>query len=346
MIKKFFTLLTGLFLFGQVQSGFCATELDYMEYSTDALAQAAYVTDAGYSETVNRQQTTASGFGALGDVGDIEYREAQSFQLSATLTVTAVELRATSNNGATGNWTFRIETDNSGEPSGTLADANASIVVTPSTTGPVKGTFATPFSLTGSTIYWLVMQCDNQTTGLRWIIGGDENGNPYSGGSRSQKANAIWTNFPNADLYFKVYVQGDPILQSYSEATIKQQGSYSLKGIALVTDSLNKTLTRTVSPTIDLTEQTQIKFDIYSSRTGSNINIGIRDSVLTTAETTPNITSANTWQTITWDISGVSNADKDAIDRIIITSANADADNTFYTDNMYTEAARRIIFVQ
>lgn len=36
-------------------------------------------------------------------------------------------------------------------------------------------------------------------------------------------------------------------LQSYSESTIKSQGSYSLKGVAAITDSLNKSLTRTFS---------------------------------------------------------------------------------------------------
>lgn len=49
---------------------------------------------------------------------------------------------------------------------------------------------------------------------------------------------------------------------------------------------------------IDLTGLTQIKFNIYASRTGSNIKIGIRDSGGTTTEITPNILSANTWQTV------------------------------------------------
>ena len=44
------------------------------------------------------------------------------------------------------------------------------------------------------------------------------------------------------------YVTNDATnLQSYSESTIKSQGSYSLKGVAAITDSLNKTLTRTFS---------------------------------------------------------------------------------------------------
>ena len=63
-------------------------------------------------------------------------------------------------------------------------------------------------------------------------------------------------------------------LQSYSESTIKTQGSYSLKGIAVATDSLNDTLTRTISSPIDLSDQDLIKMDIRASRTGSNIRVG------------------------------------------------------------------------
>lgn len=124
-------------------------------------------------------------------------------------------------------------------------------------------------------------------------------------------------------------------LQSYSESTIKTQGSYSLKGIALATSSLNDTLTRTIGSPIDLSNQDTLKFSIYSSRTGSNIKIGIHDSGGTTTEITPNITTASVWQTVVWDISSVANVNKDAIDRIIITIVNADADNTFYIDNFY-----------
>lgn len=121
-------------------------------------------------------------------------------------------------------------------------------------------------------------------------------------------------------------------LQSYSESTTKTQGSYSLKGVA-TTDAVNKTLTRTVSSTLDLTDIDTLTFDIRSSRTGSNIKIGIHDSGGTTTETTPNITSADTFQTVSWDISAVSNANKDVIDSIIITQTNADAETTWYIDN-------------
>jgi hypothetical protein len=96
---------------------------------------------------------------------------------------------------------------------------------------------------------------------------------------------------------------------------------------------LNKTLTKTFSPAKDLSGVSRIRFDIRSSRTGSNIKIGLHDSGGTTTEITPNITSAGEFQTVEWDISAVSNANKDAIDSVIVTILNADAVNTFYIDN-------------
>lgn len=124
--------------------------------------------------------------------------------------------------------------------------------------------------------------------------------------------------------------------EGYSENIVKEQGSYSLKAVAVQDDSLNDTLTRTVSPTIDLTGYDTIKYYIYSAdRTGSQIKIGIHDSGGTTTEHTANISSTSAWELQTWDISAVSDANKDVIDSIIITILNADAANTFYLDWMY-----------
>lgn len=124
-------------------------------------------------------------------------------------------------------------------------------------------------------------------------------------------------------------------LQCGSEATIKTQGSYSLLSKSGKITSSNKTLTRTVSPTIDLTGINQMKFDIRSSRTGSNIKVGIHDSGGTITEFIPNILSANTWQEVKINLQNVLNANKDTIDQIIITIVNADAENLFYIDNMF-----------
>ena len=45
------------------------------------------------------------------------------------------------------------------------------------------------------------------------------------------------------------------------------------------------------------------------------------------------ISSADTWEEVVWDISGIANANKDAIDRLIFKVTNADADSTFYIDD-------------
>jgi hypothetical protein len=117
--------------------------------------------------------------------------------------------------------------------------------------------------------------------------------------------------------------------------TVKSEGSYALKGVARTTTSLNKTLTRTIASPYDFDNTTTaITFDIRASRTGSNIKVGLHDSGGTTTEITPNITVADTFQEVTIDLSGVSGADKDAIDQIIITIINADEENTFFIDNM------------
>ncbi len=136
-------------------------------------------------------------------------------------------------------------------------------------------------------------------------------------------------------------------LQSYSESGIKTQGSYSLKSVAGDTASLNLTLERTIGGAIDLSGQTTIKFDIYALRTGANIKVGIRDAGSAWTEKTYTVIDSNTWETATWDISGVADANKDAIDRIKVTIVNADAANVFYLDNMYapeSEAGAAVFF--
>jgi hypothetical protein len=123
-------------------------------------------------------------------------------------------------------------------------------------------------------------------------------------------------------------------VRTYSESSIKTQGSYSLKGVAYQTISLNKSLTQTFGSPLDLTNAAKITLDMRASRTGSNIKLGLHDSGGTTTELTPNVTQADTFQTVTWDLSAVADANKDAIDQLIITVVNADAENTFYLDSL------------
>jgi hypothetical protein len=95
--------------------------------------------------------------------------------------------------------------------------------------------------------------------------------------------------------------------------------------VAAITNSSGKTLTRTLVSPLNLSGVNTLKFDIYAERTGSNIKVAIQDTGGTLTEITPNITTMNTWQTVTWDISGVADANKDSIYKIITTILNADA---------------------
>ena len=304
-------------------------EIDNMEYATDGAAQAAYVTNGVTAESVDQQQLLddASGL-VVGDLSDTEFKSGQSFQVSATIPISAVTIKQIDHTGTpTGNWTIRIETDSSG-PTGTLADANASIVVTPPGDGTiVKGTFASTFTLNVSTTYWIVVSADAQSTNNYWRLLRTTS-SQYANGNCAFY-NGSWNNV-DADLYFIVYKAGETLLQSYSEATIKTQGSYALKAIA-TTGALNKTLTKTAAIG-NLTGVKNLKFDMRSSRTGANVKIGIVDAGATT-ELTPTIAVADTYQTFSWDISGVTDANKDAITNIVITISNADSTNTFYLDN-------------
>lgn len=153
---------------------------------------------------------------------------------------------------------------------------------------------------------------------------------------RISKGTARWTsNFTPPTSEYSESDTGN--LLNYSEASIKNQGSYSMKAVALITDSLNDTLTKTLESGshIDLSGYNTIKLDIRSSRTGQNLQLQIHDSGGTTSTYNITINSANTWETKTWDISGISDANKNDIDLIVIKITNADAENTFYIDNIY-----------
>lgn len=153
---------------------------------------------------------------------------------------------------------------------------------------------------------------------------------------RLSKGIARWTsNFSVPTEEYTENIVGN--LQCYSEATIKNQGSYSLKAIAKITDSINDTLTRSLDSGdhIDLSGYNTIKVDIYASRTGTNLQLQIHDSGGTTSSFNLAVNSANTWETKTIDISGISDANKNDIDSVIIKVTNADAENTFYLDNIY-----------
>jgi hypothetical protein len=93
-------------------------------------------------------------------------RLAQSFQISATSEIRQAWVHLQKVGSLSGKTlTLRIETDSAGDPSGTLADANATQTLDADTitTGGFemyKLIFPDVFSLTGSTTYWIVLTQD------------------------------------------------------------------------------------------------------------------------------------------------------------------------------------------
>jgi len=312
-------------------SNFLKVVIDYMEYSSNELAQAAYVSSGGDSIKSNFE-TGDDNKSNIGDGGGIDFQQGDKFTIGTGFTCSGVSIYLKEVTGApTGDLTLRIET-NSGEdkPSGTLVHANATATILNGdiATANWNKTNFTPFTLAPGT-YWLVCSVPTQANNNFWHWSRDDDG----GGTHaySTDGGSNWTLIANQSHYRRIY---ETELQCYSEPTIKQHGDYSLKGVAKQTNSLSDTLTRTVSPTIDLSGINTIAYDLRASRTGPNIKIGIHNSNGTTTETTPNVGAPSMWGTPQWDISGVADADKNAIDQIIITIINADNDNTFYLDNI------------
>ena len=307
-----------------------AIELDYMEYATDAAAQAAYVTNDTGTTTVTQSNTEITGADAVDPAAP---KLGQGFKTSTTDKVTKFTFQYKKSTGATGTLTGYIYDDNAGKPNAAVATFSA-IAMADLTTSYADYDFTGTFTPVIGTQYHAVVVWTGGSGGDIWGFN-INNTNPYANGVYEYYVTSagLWTS-TTSDFYFKIW-QDVPNLQSYSEATIKTQGTYALKGVAAITSSLNKTLTRTIGSPIDLTGKTQIKFDIRSNRTGGNVKIGIHDSGGTTTEKTHTISSADTFETDTWDISGVADADKNAIDKIIVTVTNADAANTFYIDNFF-----------
>lgn len=150
---------------------------------------------------------------------------------------------------------------------------------------------------------------------------------------RISKGKARWTsNFTPPSAPYDSSIS----LQCYSESLIKYNSPYSMKVIA-TTDSLNQTLTKTCSPTWNLSGQNYLKIWVRATRIGTNFKIGLHDSEGTTTESNIVINLSNTWELKTIDISAVSDVNKDAIDNVIITITNSDAENIIYFNDMLAD---------
>ncbi len=146
----------------------------------------------------------------IGDGAGTEYSNAQSFQIDATMTIKAIEAHLRKSGGTPGDITVRIETNNAGVPSGTLANANATATIpafTTSTGSWINVEFTTAFQLTASTTYWLVLKTaaaanDNY---YEWTT---HTSGDYAGGNRAQSLDggATWSSagLTAHDMMFRI----------------------------------------------------------------------------------------------------------------------------------------------
>ncbi len=137
---------------------------------------------------------------------------AQSFEVTGTQTVETVDLWLKKVGSPTGTMTLRIETDNSGEPSGTLADANLTTTVAESGLGTsyadVSFTFSTPASISGSTTYWMVLSTDRSASESNYVHWGADGSSPgYANGQMMSEASSSWS-AESKDAVFEVTGEG------------------------------------------------------------------------------------------------------------------------------------------
>lgn len=121
-----------------------------------------------------------------------------------------------------------------------------------------------------------------------------------------------------------------PALQVYSNTDNAFQGSYALQVICMAGLTTPK-IAKTLPQAFDLSGGTKLLIDVWSLRTGSNIQIGLGPTSSLTYVTIPVVT-ANQWATYQVDISGI--APRTAIQYMGINFLDTAAPNIIYVDNI------------
>lgn len=137
---------------------------------------------------------------------------AQGFQVTGTQTVETIDLWLKKVGSPVGTMTMRIETDTTGSPSGTLADANLTTTIAESGLGTsyadVTFTFSTPASISGSTAYWIVLSTSRAQSDTNYVVWGIDKSSPsYANGELKSELASSWS-AETADGVFEVFGAG------------------------------------------------------------------------------------------------------------------------------------------
>lgn len=184
---------------------------------------------------------------------------AQSFTIASTTTVDTVKLWLKKVASPAGTMTLRIETDSAGSPSGTLVDAAATVNVAESglstSYGWIAFDFATNFSLTGSTTYWIVLSTSRSTDEFNYVQWGADNSSPsYSNGQMKTYSGSWSANSMDAcfDVTGEATVYDEPAVVGRWSSGTRDIGVKYLDGSDLNGD-LNTTFKNSSGGTLDVT---------------------------------------------------------------------------------------------
>jgi len=294
------------------------TELDYMEYASNTAAQAAYVSsDTGYGSDIFTGGT-ATDDGNLGPA----YTAAKAFDGDPAT------FYHTDNPNTLPSWVKY----NLGSGSGKVI---TKVTITTRDSFEYAQQSAKDFTIQGSNndTDWVTLKA---VTNATWTQG-SQNSYTFTNTTEYRYYKINITAVLSGSLCSISEIEGfEPNLQCYSEDTIKEQGTYSLKVIAAKTESLSDTLIRTLDPVKDLTGKMSITLWARSDRTGENFKVEYHDSGGETISYTVNILVVGTWEKKSIDISAVVDANKDTIDQIKYTILNADAAAEIYLDDNFS----------
>ena len=192
--------------------------------------------DGVYSARYWRANITANNGGGFMLISEMQMLEAatyndgdtilaQSFQVTGSQDVDTVKLWLKKVGAPTGNLTVKIQTDNTGEPSGTEVTNGTSDTVAASTLstsyGWIEFTFSTNPSLSGSTTYWIVLETADAQSPSDYVVWGADGSAPsYANGEMLSYDGATW-NTESKDAVFEALGPG----ASYEEPCAIQRWS-------------------------------------------------------------------------------------------------------------------------
>ena len=148
----------------------------------------------------------------IGDQAATERAQSQGFQLTTATKVKAVEVYIKKANGTPSDLQVRIETNNAGVPSGTLADANLTKTIAVASVGASYGWITVEFdsastaNLVASTLYHVVLKTAAAANDQNYNWKADASSPGYTSGARSHSADggSTWTADSAADFLFRV----------------------------------------------------------------------------------------------------------------------------------------------